>query len=60
MAAPMAPRTFDVTPDGRIIRVIETGANASAASRRPKSGLPAQINLAENWVEELTERLRPR
>lgn len=60
IAAPTAPRPFDITPDGRIIGVTEVATTASVAGRSPPSGAAVQINIVVNWIEELKQRVRPR
>jgi len=50
-ASPTSPRTFDITPDGRIIGVGTAGQN--------QSGLPvaSQIQVVLNWFDELKARV---
>lgn len=46
-------RTFDVTPDGRILGVIAAGQTAGAAAT-------SQIQVVLNWTEELKSRVPAR
>ena len=51
MADPMSPRSFDITPQGRIVAV-RTAAESQAGSPGP-----AQIQIVLNWFEELAARV---
>ena len=44
------PRSFDITPEGRIVGIGSAGQNQSASA-------PAQINVVLNWFEELKARV---
>ena len=45
------PRSFDIAPDGQRFLMIKLG---TATSEAPT---PGQINLVQNWFQELTERV---
>jgi Tol biopolymer transport system component len=49
---PEAPRTYDITPDGKYFVVMST-ANFHDADRR----FQIKINLVLNWFEELKQRV---
>jgi hypothetical protein len=53
LLGPAFPRTFDITPDGKIIGIINAGPSQT------QTGIPAapQINIVLNWFEELTQRV---
>jgi serine/threonine-protein kinase len=50
IADPASPRSFDITPEGRIVGIGSAGQNQSASA-------PAQINVVLNWFEELKARV---
>jgi serine/threonine-protein kinase len=57
VAAPATPRTFDATPDGKIVSLT---ALAPAAGNTKLTGQPAnvrQIAVVLNWFEELKQRV---
>ena len=51
--SPVNPRTFDMTPDGKIVGIITAGSGQTQA------GTPAapQIQVVLNWFEELKARV---
>jgi hypothetical protein len=52
-SAPIAPRRFDMAPDGAIIGTIE------ADQRSSQPGAP-RIEVVLNWLEELKQRVQAR
>ncbi|MGE5832921.1 MAG: TolB family protein [Acidobacteriota bacterium] len=52
-AAPTTPRTFDITPTGKIVSVIASGQTSAAAADRPV------IRVVLNWFDELNARVPP-
>jgi serine/threonine-protein kinase len=50
VAGPTTPRTFDITPDGRILSIVAPGQT------QPGSAVQ-QIQLVINWFEELKARV---
>jgi hypothetical protein len=50
-AAPLKPRAYDVTPDGRFIVAIDRGQYDSGKPMAP------QIQVVLNWFEELRARV---
>lgn len=52
-SAPIAPRRFDMAPDGAIIGPVE------ADQRSSQSGAP-RIEVVLNWLEELKQRVPSR
>jgi hypothetical protein len=53
-AGPNQPRTLDITPDGKIVGVVEAGQTESGAATTP------QIHMVLNWFEELKQRVPTR
>ena len=51
VAANTTPRTFDITPDGKIVAVVTSGQAQSGAPATP------QIQVVLNWFEELKQRV---
>jgi Tol biopolymer transport system component len=51
IADPASPRTFDITPEGRIIGVGTVGQSQDGSS------LPLQFHVVLNWFEELKTRV---
>ncbi|HYN08687.1 MAG TPA: protein kinase [Vicinamibacterales bacterium] len=52
-AAPTTPRTFDITPAGKIVSVIVSGQTSTAAADRPV------LHVVLNWFDELNARVPP-
>jgi serine/threonine-protein kinase len=50
-AGPGAPRTFDITPDGKIVGVVAAGETESGEPTTP------HIHVVLNWFEELKQRV---
>jgi len=50
-APPTIPRTFDITPTGKIVSIIASGQTSTAAPNLP------MIHVVLNWFEELTARV---
>ena len=50
-APPTTPRTFDITPTGRIVSVIARGQTSTVAPS------PPMIHVVLNWFDELTARV---
>jgi serine/threonine-protein kinase len=50
-ASPTESRTFDMTPDGRIVGVVSVGQNQSGSPAQIEAN---QIGVVLNWFEELT------
>ncbi len=51
MASPVTPRTFDITPDGKIVGLIAAGQTAAGAA------VMLQIQVVEHWLEELKAKV---
>ena len=60
VAAPGTPRTFDITPDNRVISVVARDTSQSSAN--PTSALAPsaimEITVVLNWFEELKVKVR--
>ncbi len=55
-SAPTVPRTFDITPDGRILGM--TAASDTGARQAPAGPSPGpRIHVVLNWQEELKQRM---
>jgi hypothetical protein len=54
VSAPIAPRPFDMHPDGSIIGTVESQGTSSAALAAPR------IEVVLNWFEELKARVPSR
>ena len=50
-APPSIPRTFDITPAGKIVSIIASGQTSTAAPNLP------MIHVVLNWFDELTARV---
>jgi serine/threonine-protein kinase len=50
-ASPTSPRTFDITPEGRIVGIGTSGQSEGGLSS------PSQIHVVLNWFEELKARV---
>jgi eukaryotic-like serine/threonine-protein kinase len=53
-AAPTTPRTFDITPNGRIVGVVVPALNPTGPTR------PRSIEVVLNWFDELKATVTPR
>jgi serine/threonine-protein kinase len=63
VAAPVTPRTYDVTRDGRVISVFVREADGEGRRGLPGSSasvLTLEVTVVTNWFEELKARVRPR
>ena len=60
VAAPVTPRTFDITADGRVIGVAIRGATTAQNSSAAFQLTTAEVTVVLNWFEELKAKVRPK
>ena len=60
VAAPVTPRTFDITPNGRVIGVIALDSSSRSGQTVPTLPTISEITVVINWFEELKAKVRPK
>ena len=59
VAAPVTPRTFDISDDGRVIGVINRDSTSAGQTRAMVPQAITHVTVVINWFEELKAKVRP-